>query len=202
MGSSTSKVAKTAASSTARRYPVTASIPKSANTSPPHPSRSPSESRPRPSGHTTGDQQVDLETRDPDFGSRLSQLGSVQSGPIASNSSIFAPRTQVVKSPSSSSSKSASSPPSAQQVFPSTLSNPALLIVQARDQLAKIFEEESESLGRGSFKGRTLIGPAEIKTLLSMRDAENRAAGEIEKQLRLQPGVVEKLGPRGVVGNG
>jgi hypothetical protein len=202
MGASSSKVAKTASSS-ARRYPATSSIPRSAN--PPLPQSSSSESRPdptvhpKPSASTSRDQHIDLDARDPDFGSRLSQLGPVQPAPTYSNSSTFAPTPQVVKS--SSSSKSTSSPSSGRQVFPSTSSNPALLIVQARDRLAKVFEEESESLGRGSFTGRTLISAAEIKNLLSMRDNARRLPCEIEKQLRLRPGVIGKLGQPGVVGN-
>jgi hypothetical protein len=201
MGASSSKIAKTASSS-ARRYPATSSIPRSANQPPP---RSSSESRPgptvhpKPSASTSRDQHIELDARDPDFGSRLSQLGPVQPAPTYSNSSTFAPTPQVVKS--SSSSKSTSSPSSGHQVFPSASSNPALLIVQARDRLAKVFEEESESLGRGSFKGRTLISAAEIKNLLSMRDDARRPPGEIERQLRLRPGVVGKLGQPGVVAN-
>jgi hypothetical protein len=202
MGSSSSKVAKTA-SSTARRYPATSSIPKSANSPSPQPSSS--ESRPgrtvhpKTSAYTSRDRQVDLDARDPDFDSRLSQLGPVQPFPTASNSSTFAPTPQVVKS--SSSSKSTSSPSTRQQIFPSTSSNPALLIVQARDQIAKVFEQESESLGRGSFTGRTLISAAEIKALLSMRDDGRKQPSEIEQQLRLRHGLVAKLGQNGVVGN-
>lgn len=202
MGSSSSKVAKTA-STTVRRYPATSSISKSANPPPPQPSSFESQAgptvHPRPSASTTRDEHIDLDARDPDFGSRLSQIGPVQPTPTLSHSSTFAPTAQVVKS--SSSSKSTSSPPSRRQVFPSVASNPALLIVQARARLGKIYDEESESLGRGSFKGRTLISAADLKNVLAMRDDGNRPAGEIEKQLRLQQGLLEKLGQAGMVGN-
>jgi hypothetical protein len=202
MGSSSSKVAKTA-SSASRRYPATSSIPKPANNLPPQPSSS--ESRPGPTVHptpsasTSRDKYIDLDARDPDFGSRLTQLGPVQPFPTRSNSSTFAPTAQVVKS--SSFSESTRLPFSGQQVFPSTSSNPALLVVQARDRLTKVFEEESESLGRGNFKGRTLISAAEIKALLSMRDNGKRLPGEIEKQLRLRAGGLGRLGSHGMVEN-
>ena len=201
MGSSSSKVAKTA-SSTARRYPATSSLAKSADAPPIQPS---SETlpgptvHPRPSASTSRDEYVDLDARDPDFGSRLSQLGPVQPPPALSNSSTFAPTPQVVKS--SSSPTSTRSPFQGQQVFPSTSSNPELLIVQARDHFAKIFEKESESLGRQSFKGRTLVSAADLKTVLRMRDDGRRPPGEIEKQLRLQPGILGRLGPPGLVEN-
>ena len=159
MGSSSSKVVKTA-SSTARRYPATSSILKSAN--PPPPDSFSSESRPGPTVHpkTTAyasrDQQVDLDARDPDFGSRLSQLGPVQPFPTASNSSTFAPTPQVVKS--SSSSASTSSPSTRQQIFPSASSNPALVIVQARDQIARCLSRSRRAWGgKVSRAGRSSV---------------------------------------------
>jgi hypothetical protein len=202
MGSSSSKVAKTG-SSAARRYPATPSITRSSNATPQQASSSESQPgptvHPRPSASGSRDQQLDLDARDPDFGSRLSQLGPVQPAPTASNSSTFAPTPQVVKS--SSSSKSPRSKYSGQKAFPSTSSNPALLIVQARERLASVYEEESESLGKGSFYGRTLISAAEIKDVLSMRDDSKRPPGEIEKRLKLRQGTVGKLGQNGVAGN-
>jgi hypothetical protein len=207
MGSSSSRVAKTA-SSTARRYPTSPSIPKpttarSANAPPSQPSTYESQPgptvHPKPSASTSRDQSIDLDARDPDFGSRLSRLGPVDPHPTYSHSSTFSPKPQVVKS--SSSSKSAEAPPSGTHVFPSASSNPALLIVQARERLAKVFEEESENLGRGSFQGKTLINAGELKNMLSMRDEARRPLGEIEKQLSLRQGVVGKLGQVGVVGN-
>lgn len=202
MGSSSSKVAKTA-SSTARRYPAAASIPRSTNF--PSTQPSPSERPPGPSVYSKssaskpGDQHFDLDTQDADFQSRLTQIGPVQPVPTASHSSTFAPVAQVVRS--ASSEKSTSSPFSGQQLFPSTSSNPALLIVQARERFAKIFEEESNNLGRGNFKGRTIITAAELKNVLSMRDDGRRRPDEIEKQLRLREGLLGKLGPHRMVGN-
>ncbi|ERF75944.1 hypothetical protein EPUS_01310 [Endocarpon pusillum Z07020] len=202
MGSSSSKVAKTA-SSTARRYPATSSLAKSTSAPPIQPTSSeplPGPTvHPRPSASTSRDRNVDLDARDPDYGSRLSQLGPVQPPRTLSNSSTFAPTPQVVKS--SSSSSSTRSPFQGQQVFPSSSSNPELLIVQARDHFAKIFEEESESLGRQSFKGRTLVSAAELKAVLSMRDDGRKPPGEIEKQLRLRPGILGRLGRPGLVEN-
>ena len=75
------------------------------------------------------------------------------------------------------------------------------MIVEARARFAKLFEEESENLGRPSFKGRTLVKAEEIKTILSMRDDRGMDSGQIEKQLLLRKGFIEKLGVPGMVGN-
>ncbi len=90
-----------------------------------------------------------------------------------------------------------------QQVFPSSSpsTNPAIAIVEARERIAKRFEEESESLGRGSFQGRTLISAREIKEALRLRDEGGRSPEEVEKQMRLRSGIISQLGPPGVVGN-
>ena len=78
--------------------------------------------------------------------------------------------------------------------------NPALRIVEARERIAKLFEAESESLGRSSFQGRTLIGAAQIRDVLGMRES-GMESGEIERRLRLKSGVVRKLGIGSVVEN-
>lgn len=218
MGSGWSKVSKTA-SSTARQYPTAASIPKSAlpkNRWQP----SQAEMRPGPTVHpspsssapaTAKDQHIELDARDPDFGSRLSRLGPVQPTPTLSNSSTFISPPlppQVVRptntaSPSSSSSSSKSKPNSINRnILPATTpnQNPAIRIVQARSAYSRIFEDELEALGKakptkgGSFQGRTLISTAEIKNLLRMRDEGGKSVEEIEEQLRLRPGLVRQLG--------
>ena len=90
-----------------------------------------------------------------------------------------------------------------QQVFPSAsaVTNPAIAIVQARERISKLFEQESEGLGRGSFQGRTLLTAREIKEALRLRDEGGKSAREVEKQMRLKNGIISSLGPPGIVGN-
>src|SRR5437588_154834 len=104
MGSSSSKVARTAASTARRQYPSTSSIPtNSAPTSNPRTANAPPSSTPplaaqvRPSPSqappsSTKSQYIDLDGRDPQFGSRLAQIGAVQPVPQSpSNQNQFAP---------------------------------------------------------------------------------------------------------------
>jgi hypothetical protein len=88
-------------------------------------------------------------------------------------------------------------------MFPSLdpAKNPALMVVKARERIGKRWEEESESLGRGSFTGRTLISAKEITEVLKLRDQKGMDNGEIEKQLRLKSGLVATLGTSGMVAN-
>jgi len=88
-------------------------------------------------------------------------------------------------------------------MFPSAdpAKNPALMVVQARERIGKQWEEERESLGRGSFAGRTLISAKEITEVLKLRDQKGMDSGEIEKQLRLKGGLVARLGASDVVAN-
>ena len=62
--------------------------------------------------------------------------------------------------------------------------------------MAKLSEQESESLGRATFAGRTLLGATEIARALAMREA---GAGdeEVEKTLRLKQGTMQILGGGG-----
>ena len=84
---------------------------------------------------------------------------------------------------------------------PTSRSNPALQVVEAREKFAKIAMEEIENMGRPSFQGRSLISASELRTLLELRDDAKKSPGEIERHLRLRPGLVAKLGPAGMVGN-
>ena len=72
--------------------------------------------------------------------------------------------------------------------------------MQTRERIGKAWEEESESLGRGSFQGRTMISAAQIREVVSMRES-GMEAGEIERRLRLREGLVKRLGVGSVVAN-
>lgn len=204
MGSQASKVASKAAGAAGRRqYPSTSSILNSAKSAPKTPSVSnpppqPAAVHPSPQAEPpspTRSEHIELDARDPQFGSALQRAG-------------IARRVPRHSAPPESAFPTSSIPPAAQQspgqhIFPSSSpsANPAIAIVEARERIAKRFEEESESLGRGSFQGRTLITAREIKEALRLRDEGGKSAGEVEKQMRLKPGIISQLGPPGVVGN-
>lgn len=201
MGSSSSKVARTATSTARRQYPSTSSTPtnnptssnpRTTNATPSAASPSPAQAYPnisREPPSSTKSEHVELDGRDPQFGSRLSQIGPVQ--PVSQT-----PSNQHQFPPSSSPRQQG------QNIFPSTspTTNPAILVTQARERIGKLWEEESESLGRASFQGRTLISAGQIKEVLEMRE-HGMSASDIEKRLRLRSGLVQRLGAGGVVAN-
>jgi hypothetical protein len=204
MGSQSSKVASKAAGAAGRRqYPSTSSILNTAKST----ANAPSVSNPPPSSaqvhpspqseppSTSRSEYIDLDARDPHFGSALQRAGVARRVPqhSASAQATF---------PTSSMPPAGQQAPG-QQIFPSNSpsTNPAIAIVYARERIAKRFEQESESLGRGSFQGRTLLSAKDIKDALRLRDEGGQSDGEVEKQMRLQSGILSKLGPRGVVGN-
>ncbi|GAB1191736.1 hypothetical protein APSETT444_000918 [Aspergillus pseudonomiae] len=124
---------------------------------------------------------IDLDGRDPDFAASLRGIGPVSPAPTLSNSSTFAQRGNSV-----------------QTVFPRA-ANPALLVVTARQKIAKAAEREVELVGRPGFAGREYLDALTIRQALSMRDRQGLPAGEIERLLRLKKGVVDRLGQKGVV---
>ena len=204
MGSQSSKVASKAAGAAGRRqYPSTSSILNSAKSTANAPSTTspapqPASVHPSPEAEppsSTRSEHIDLDARDPQFGSALRSAGIARRVPqhSASREATF---------PTSSMPPAAQQSPG-QQVFPSSSpkTNPAIAIVQARDRINKLFEEESENLGRPSFQGRTLLSAKEIKEALRLRDGGGRSPEEVEKQMRLKSGIISKLGPQGVVGN-
>lgn len=203
MGSSSSKVAgKAAAAAGRRQYPSTSSILNSATSTsnaPASQARAPPGSvRPNPRNAPPADaksEHIDLDGRDPQFGSKLRALGpAVAVADAVPGEAAFPMNSQ---------------PPVGQQgqnTFPSKgrgtggAINPAIVVVQARERIGKVWQAERDALGRGSFAGRTLLGAGEIADVIRMRD-EGSKGEEIEKKMRLNKGLVEKLGVRGVVAN-
>jgi hypothetical protein len=90
---------------------------------------------------------------------------------------------------------------SGQNIFPSQANNPAMLLVHARQRIAQQWESELENQGRPSFAGRTLLSAQEIRQALTSRDEAGRSSQEVEKSLRLKPGILEQLVPKGVIAN-
>ncbi|GAB1204356.1 hypothetical protein APSETT445_003009 [Aspergillus pseudonomiae] len=198
MGSSSSKPVRSAAQAVSRRQypkqpsplPSTPKPPSPSPASAPRPQKEPETKTRAPTGPTyhskeqpslTKSNAIDLDGRDPDFAASLRGIGPVSPAPTLSNSSTFAQRGNSV-----------------QTVFPRA-ANPALLVVTARQKIAKAAEREVELVGRPGFAGREYLDALTIRQALSMRDRQGLPAGEIERLLRLKKGVVDRLGQKGVV---
>jgi hypothetical protein len=216
MGSSSSKAAR-AAGSAARKYP--SRIP--AQTTPAGRATNAPESRPAteatlgptvyPQKHasSTRDVAINLDASDPEldaaYNARLTQLGPVQPSPTMSNSSTFNmsasslnPSPTQAHDPSFAGGAPSQSSFHNQPVFP-TGTNPATILLQARSRLAKEAEEEFENIGRRGAQGRRFLDVTTIRQILMLRDDMKRTPEEIEQQLELQPGIVGKLGHRGLI---
>ena len=203
MGSSSSKVAgKIAAAGARRQYPSTSSILNSASSTSNAPG---SQGTAATSTVRLGSrnaapieskaEHIDLDGRDPQFSSKLRALGPAM--PVAD------------AHPRDAAFPTSSQPPLGQQgqnIFPSrgggagVVTNPAIVIVQARERISNVWEEERDALGKGSFAGRTLLGAGEIADVIRMRD-EGLVDGDIERKMRLSKGLVGRLGVNGVVAN-
>ncbi|PYH47321.1 uncharacterized protein BP01DRAFT_421656 [Aspergillus saccharolyticus JOP 1030-1] len=221
MGASASKPVKSAAAAASRRQypkqPATptppSSLPASASSrAPPQPrAREPSKSSPRASpqpvqssspmmNHTKKNlseqvsfeksSAIDIDGRDPDFAASLRSIGPVTPNPTFSPSSTFAPAQR---------SFGAAGAHHPATVFPPA-ANPALLTVTARQQITQAAEAETDAMGRRDFAGREFLDAFTIRQVLAMRDRQGLPAREIERVMRLKSGVVERLGPKGVVG--
>ncbi|KAL5342839.1 hypothetical protein BJX70DRAFT_271505 [Aspergillus crustosus] len=222
MGSSASKPARSAAQAASRRQypkqpstspsPVTRPQPQRAQqpqpTQPPRPAPSSQEPRfqnqpqtfaqgpvyhSKEKASTERSSAIDLDGRDPHFAASLRSLGPVTPSPTLSNSSTFNQAHPSFSSPQSSNSPT---------VFqPST--NPALLVLTSRQKIASEAEKEAAEFGKSGFRGRRFLDALTIRQAVVMRDKQGLGKGEVEKVLRIQGGVLGKLGSggrKGVVG--
>lgn len=123
---------------------------------------------------------IDMDGRDPDFAASLRSIGPVNPNPTYSNSSTF------------------NHPSSTQTIFPQS-SNPALLVVNSRQRLNKLVDEETESIGLAGHAGRQFLDALTIQQVLTMRDKQGMSQRQIEKFLGLKSGVVDRLGNNAVV---
>jgi hypothetical protein len=130
-------------------------------------------------------QAIESDAFDPQLAAQLRSLGPVTPNPTQSNSSTFGP------APVQSSTGA--------PVFPNPASNPALQVIRARQELSEKAEREFEGLGRAGFPGREFLDVVQLRQVLMMRDQRKMGADEIEGRLGLKPGVVARLGKRGIV---
>lgn len=73
-------------------------------------------------------------------------------------------------------------------------------MLAARERLQQQAEVEFAKTGRG-VGGKSFLDVFMIRQLIVMRDERGMSGIEIEKSLGLAQGIVERLGPRGVVGD-
>ncbi|KAK5461036.1 hypothetical protein LTS15_003099 [Exophiala xenobiotica] len=71
----------------------------------------------------------------------------------------------------------------------------------ARQRINSQWETELESGGRRGFAGRTLLSSKDIKEALRLRDEMGKSSQEVEKQMRLKPGILDHLVAKGMVAN-
>jgi hypothetical protein len=79
--------------------------------------------------------------------------------------------------------------------------NPALLVLEARKTIAERAEREAERIGKRGFEGREFVDVMTIRRALALRDERGMAEAEIERELDLKRGTMQRLGGRGVVGD-
>ncbi|KAH7079179.1 hypothetical protein BKA63DRAFT_259886 [Paraphoma chrysanthemicola] len=201
MGNSASKAGK-AAGSAARKYPTrspqsaTTRIP--ATSAPSAPAQAPGVG---PTVHTpvqateTKTQAVELDARDPAFASRLSSLGAVQPNPHYSPTSTSQFDPQRNRSTNEPADIMQAPPASA---FPDPRNNPVLRVLEARQRISDLADDELRHVGRRGFAGRTYVD-AGIITLALMRQARGEPESRIEQALGIKKGRLSVLG-KGTVG--
>jgi hypothetical protein len=124
----------------------------------------------------------------PDFADRLRKMGIAQPNPTFSPSSIASPF------PDASGIKQSFSTPQ----FPSSSSNATLGVLEVRRRLEAQAKRELENMGKSTDKGREFLDIGTVKQILVLRQG-GASSTDIEARLRLKPGVVARLGPKGMV---
>lgn len=111
--------------------------------------------------------------------------------PIADPRPTFSPTSTASDGPWESSRQ----PPG--PAHPSPASNTTLNVLACRQKLQERAEAEFERLGRKGNEGREFLDLNTIVKALNLRE-RGMSPADIESRLRLQPGVVARLGRPGV----
>jgi hypothetical protein len=82
--------------------------------------------------------------------------------------------------------------------FPSSANNTTLGALDARRQLQERADREFEALGRSTGQGREFLDIASIRKVLLLRQ-QGAKSSDIETQMKLKKGILDRLGPIGVV---
>ncbi|KAF2212182.1 hypothetical protein CERZMDRAFT_97466 [Cercospora zeae-maydis SCOH1-5] len=198
MGSASSKAAK-AAGSAARKYPARSPLASAAtNTPAPPPNATTTNAAPQPrrpaaatqtpgptvhpAPHASGNRNeaINLDASDPDFAQSLRNIGPVQPNPTLSPTSAFNQNSGAYQ--------------------PDPRTNPAVLVLSARAELASRADAEIAETGiKGRENLREFLDVYTIRQILTFRE-QGRSSEAVEKHLGLKKGVVERLGPEGVFG--
>ncbi|ETS07068.1 hypothetical protein M419DRAFT_67307 [Trichoderma reesei RUT C-30] len=182
MGASSSKAAARGA---ARKYPTRApgAVPQATTRARPQ--------QPAARGDGSKDEAVRADAMDPDFtpgdfSRRLHEMGIVQPNPTLSNSSTAS---------SNLSPESLDVPLG--PLFAPAKRNTTLSVLEARRRLEQVAAEDLENMGRDAGRRRL----ADMRTILDAVHLLNNGvpAADVEKRLRLAPGLLSKLGPSGVL---
>ncbi|KAK3329512.1 hypothetical protein B0H66DRAFT_526897 [Apodospora peruviana] len=190
MGASGSK----AASKVVRKYPTRAPgvAPPTATSTTARASRPPP-----PEASLTKDEAIRADSvdpeqarPDPDFASRLHQMGIAQPNPTWSPSSIASPGRGADITPNPREFSAPQFPPASQNI--------TLGVLEARRQLEQRAQQEFENMGKSGYQGREFLDIATIRNILVLREGRESPAA-IEARLRLKPGVVARLGPSGIL---
>jgi 3-deoxy-7-phosphoheptulonate synthase len=144
---------------------------------------------------------INLDAEDPAFAAQLRSLGAVQPNPHfspTSTSPLDPQRNTSTTGPSNPSPPYPSStspfPPSA---FPDPRTNPALMVLQARQTLQEEAEEEFLNVGRKGFPGRRFVDVSTVRQALLLRQKGEKEE-DVERKLGLRKGRLTVLG-KGVV---
>ncbi|KAF2437179.1 hypothetical protein EJ08DRAFT_691480 [Tothia fuscella] len=179
-----------------------------------HPSTGPSEVK---------DDAINLDASDPQYASNLHKLGIVNpqtqfshpsdpqrqsqsQGQSQSQSQSPSAQSPIASSPtahapdfySPPTSNPTSNHPFQDQYSMNPSSNPALLILKARQELQDKADREADMVGRRGFEGKEFVEVHLVREALRMR-GERVEDAVIERKLGLKGGVVRRLGGRGVV---
>lgn len=82
--------------------------------------------------------------------------------------------------------------------FAPAKSNPTLTVLEARRRLQQAAETEFEAMGRASSKGRRFVDMRTLIDAMRLRDS-GVSQSDIERQLRLDSALLDKLGRLGVL---
>jgi len=138
---------------------------------------------------------IEQDAKDPALASRLSQLGAVQPNPHYSPTSTSQFDPQRNRSNNEPSDMMQAPPVSA---FPDPRNNPVLRVLEARQRISDLADDELRNVGRKSFAGLT-YADAGVITLALMRQSRGEPESRIEQALNIKKGRLSVLG-RGIVG--